>query len=550
VPGAGGDESELVRRVSELEQRMARLEQRFERTPAVPTPPSPHAAQVALIESAGVVPVVGRAVLAMAGAYVLRALTESHLLRPEAGVLGGILYGMFWLVWTARLPAARHAEIALYGVTSALVIGPLVWEATLRMRAISTWSAASVLLLFTGLGLILSSVRSLSAVAWTSILTGVAAAAALLIGSHDVLPFLLLLVLIAAAVEIAACLGRGFGGRWVAAAAANLAVLLVTYLVSHPRGLPESYVPISRSSVAAAQLALPGIYVSSTFFRTLVRRTTIETFEAAQIAAVFLLALGGGLRLGGMVPAIAALAGAGSAAFYAAGAFSKGRNSAVYRVLGFLLAAAGIGVALPAGQAALAWFALAIGFLWFGRTEWLWQGGAYLFCGLVASGGLARATAGLLGGTDAGSGAWPLLAPAAVSVACFFLAVRGGGSRSAVRTALAAAVCWLLAAAVAGALAASYHAVFGALASHAYCGAARTAVLAGAALLLAWAGSRWRGFDIRPLVYPLMALGAYRLLTIDLRQDDKAALVLSLLVYGGALILIPRLLRPVGTAPS
>ena len=40
-----------------------------------------------------------------------------------------------------------------------------------------------------------------------------------------------------------------------------------------------------------------------------------------------------------------------------------------------------------------------------------------------------------------------------------------------------------------------------------------------------------------------MLLGGYRLLTDDLHQDRKTALFLSLLLYGAALIALPRLRR-------
>ena len=49
----------------------------------------------------------GRALLGLAGAYLLRALTESGALPPQAGVAIGILYAILWLVWAARTPAAR-----------------------------------------------------------------------------------------------------------------------------------------------------------------------------------------------------------------------------------------------------------------------------------------------------------------------------------------------------------------------------------------------------------------------------------------------------------
>jgi hypothetical protein len=71
----------------------------------------------------------------------------------------------------------------------------------------------------------------------------------------------------------------------------------------------------------------------------------------------------------------------------------------------------------------------------------------------------------------------------------------------------------------------------------------RTFVLSAAALLLAWAGARWDRPEFGRLVYPVMVLGAYRIVVVDLHQDRTAALFLSLLLYGGALILLPKLIR-------
>ena len=83
--------------------------------------------------------------------------------------------------------------------------------------------------------------------------------------------------------------------------------------------------------------------------------------------------------------------------------------------------------------------------------------------------------------------------------------------------------------------------LFGESASHAYCATLRTAVLAGAALLLAWAGARWNRQELSRLIYPAMLLGAYRLIAIDLHQDRNPALFLSLLFYGAALMILPKL---------
>ena len=101
----------------------------------------------------------------------------------------------------------------------------------------------------------------------------------------------------------------------------------------------------------------------------------------------------------------------------------------------------------------------------------------------------------------------------------------------------------LVAGIAAGLLTSAYHLMFGAEATHAYCATLRTFVLSASALLLAWAGGRWDRQEFGRLVYPVMALGAYRMIGVDLHQDRTAALFLSLLLYGGALILLPKLIR-------
>jgi hypothetical protein len=550
-PGTPTDGPELLRRIGELEARITRLERRLEPA-AAGAPRAPEPAQLALIESVTAVPVLGRAVLAIAGAYMLRALTEAHILPPQAGVFAAIAYAVFWLVWAVRLPAGRRAETVVYSLTSALVLGPLLWEATLRLRALSTWNSAAVLLAFTCIGLLVSWRKNLLFVATISVLTAVLTGAVLLIGSRDVVPFLLLLVLIASAVEISACLDHWLNERWLAAAAADLVVLLATYLVSNSRGLPESYAPIPRWVALAAQLALPTIYLSSTLVRILLRGSLFTIFEVAQIAAAFTVAVGGGLRLGNswIVSIDAALCLGSAAACYAAGTALKGHNSRVLVTVGFVLVLAGLRLALPAGWAAAVASALALGCMLLRTTAFRWQSAGYLLFALGSSGALAQATEALLDAHDLTGSVLPLVGETAVALACFVLAARAGSGRRLNQTILAGAAFWLLAALGAAAIAALYHAVFGPLASHAYCAAGGTTALAGGAVLLAWIGSRWTAWNVMPLVYPAMALGAYRVLLVDLRQDSKMALVVSLLVYGTALLLLPGLMRPRQTPSS
>jgi hypothetical protein len=86
---------------------------------------------------------------------------------------------------------------------------------------------------------------------------------------------------------------------------------------------------------------------------------------------------------------------------------------------------------------------------------------------------------------------------------------------------------------------AGYHSAFGAAATHAYCAMMRTGTLAVTALALA-------RFGLVRLGYPAMLLGAWRLAMVDMHQEQKAALILSLLVYGAALMVMPRVGRAAG----
>jgi hypothetical protein len=71
----------------------------------------------------------------------------------------------------------------------------------------------------------------------------------------------------------------------------------------------------------------------------------------------------------------------------------------------------------------------------------------------------------------------------------------------------------------------------------------RTAVLMAMALVLGGAGIRWKRTELIWLVYAVMALGAYKLLTQDFPQEQRIPLVVSLLLYGSTLIVLPRVLR-------
>ncbi len=70
-----------------------------------------------------------------------------------------------------------------------------------------------------------------------------------------------------------------------------------------------------------------------------------------------------------------------------------------------------------------------------------------------------------------------------------------------------------------------------------------TVVLTGLALALAWVGTHWRKPELVWLLWGFMALGGYKLAIRDFINEHNLTLVVSLLCYGGALIVLPRMLR-------
>src|SRR5579872_7246806 len=107
-PGRGVDDfSDLIHQFEDLRQRVVLLEQRLGSIAPTPLPPetaSPH--PIAGFDlPPNLMPVLGRMLVAIAGAYVLRALTDWGVLPAAAGVAVGLIYSLLWLWLAARSPA-------------------------------------------------------------------------------------------------------------------------------------------------------------------------------------------------------------------------------------------------------------------------------------------------------------------------------------------------------------------------------------------------------------------------------------------------------------
>lgn len=557
-PGSGWED--LARQVADLQRRIVHLEERLGESPAA-AGPAQEAALLpeapSLAESTNALPVLGTALLGVAGAYLLRALTEYGTLPRPLGVAAGIAYAIIWLFLAARTPADRRLTVALYGLTSVLVLAPLLWETTVRFQAIRPWVAAAILTLFSAFGLGVSWRKNIASVAWITTLAGVATSLVLLAATHDVAPFTAALLAIAAIVEFSACWDHWLGERWVVALAANLSVLFVAYLVTREAGLPEGYAALSTITALAIQTALLAVYLGSTVVRTLLRGLDFTFFETAQTVLAFLISLGGAMRIVHGHPAAAAAIGAfaltgGVVCYIVAFAFlerraANSRNLYTYSTFALLLVLAGSRLLLSGWMLALVGSALALGCLWIGgrahRTTVRWHGAFYLLLTALAS-GLASASQAALFGAEARDASFDL--PALTCALAVFLAYAVILLEKAHDDAHWGdllpdlLVCALLVWSMAG-LAAVLLMALGSQFSAAVAATLRTFVLVALSALMLWAGRRWNRTEMVWMVPPLMVLGGYKLLAQDLQQGHTLSLFASLLLYGGALVVLPKI---------
>lgn len=546
------DVGDLLREIQDLERRVRKLEQRLSESSEPAAPLEAHEVGPAPLLPPNLLPMLGGALLAIAGAYVLRALTEARILSPAAGVTLGLAYGASWLFVAARLPGATRFPVGLFAVTSVAIIAPLVWEALTRWKVISAWTSAAVLTAYAFVGLALawrSGLRILGAIVSTA---ATLIAAVLLFGTYNLWPFTLVLLAVGAALEFEACCGRPSRPRWLTAAFADLAVILLTWVVSRKEGIPEGYVATSTQAAFSAQVLLFGIYVGSAAIRTLIQHHSFTFLETVQTTAALAIGIRGA----------AALVAGNAAGTLALGLFALGGGMACYVVsfvvvaqikwnfrvwasLGMLLILAGTFLLLPASGYWVLWCGCAVVCCWTAMVTRLptlgLHGAAYLLLSALASGAAAQPLSQWFG--TAGDSAWRPAALVVTSALVAWVAVLQSPAgetapwrKQASSFILAAVLTWTLAGAATRVLVRVWP---GNTVPAATLGTVVLTVLSAA---LAWCGKRWEKWELVWLVYGFMALGAWKLVVRDFEDAHSLTLVVSLLFYGGTLILLPRIL--------
>jgi hypothetical protein len=509
----------------------------------------------ALAAVIGTPALVGRSLLVLAGAFLLRALTEGGTLEPGTGVGLGVAYAAVWVVAAARA-AGRGGQTSagFHSVCSALIAFPLLFEASTAFGVLSSTAAAVALAATTAAGLVVASRAEMRVAAWVFALGGLVASSALAVAQPPGEAATAVIVgLGLASLWLADAHGWGVL-RWFTAFAAVIGVLRLVEMATAPSGLPDGFGQVHLPVVVILQTVLVVGFVGTSMARAVRGKSRLKAFDVVQSVAAWAVGWGGGVHLatvndadttGLFLFALACGVGAYVAAFGVVDR-RQGKNRAFFFLSSAGLVLVLVGLPGVAGTAsAPVWALLAVGVAAVGsrwdRVTLRVHSAVLLLVAWMERGLLVAAVKKLVGRGEAV--ATPevetvivvllTIITAAVVMVGRRLRTTGWAQRLPLTGLLgmsaigfAAIAVWL---AVAFAPAAAI--------------AVGTVTLAAVTVGFALLASRWQVIEAGWLVYPMLVLTGLQVVFHDLASGSTLALVFTLAAYGVALIISPRLIR-------
>ena len=508
---------------------------------------------------------IGRSFLVLAGAFLLRVLTERDVVAPVIGVTLGVAYAMTWIVMAA-LAARRgsRASSAFYAACSAVIAGPLLFEAATSFAVLSPVAAIVVLAVVTAAGLVVSVRWRLEASAGVFVVTCSATAVAVATARPPGETATAVVILLGIVVFWFGHDLRWTGLIWVTAFSADLAVLRLTTMACAAGELQTTVGTVHPTIVSSIQALLVFGYIGTSVFRALRGRIPTRVIDFVQTAAVCLVGWGGALRLAEVhersVGGLAFIALLSGAAAYA-GAFGvvdrrQGRNAA-FVFLSFL----GLGlvlVGLPGlagGTTAVLWSGLAVaaaaaGVRWdrvtlrihaavLAAASWIAGGMVSEVTGDLTNVGVVNTTSGM----ETVQIAVQTLGATAVII--IGRKRRAGGWMERLPMAI---LLFLSALAVAAAMVVAAREVL----TPGVAMGAGTVAMSLVTVGLAALAKRLEIPEAGWLVYPFLALTGLRMVVRDVFSGQTLVLVIALAAYGFALIASTKMvgLRPAKESPS
>ena len=504
----------------------------------------------------GIVPVFGKSVLALAGAYLLRAAAESGSVPRWLMLVAGIAYAGGWLVWAAKTERRNHFASVVYALTVAAILAPLLWEGTVRFGDLSAGTTVAVLVGYVVLSLALEWKEKAAAIPWIAVSVATVTVVALIVATHELSALTAGMLAIALTAEVVSWSGRWPAIRIVTGLGALTAVAVVGMVMTSGEGAPAGYRAMSAGEIAALCAGMAAVFGGSFVVRGFGLRMRWTVTEIAVDAAAVALGAwvsvratqGGAAEFWGVV----FLAMAGVCYWGALKRFSgetekaeRRWNRRVSANFAAALLLAGSWLLLTVNlQVVLLSVAAVVAVLVFTRTGYLSlgiHGTIYLLAAGAACGLFGYAGRTLAGTVPAWPG-WSFWVVAVAGLVSYIVGSRVAGNEWKAR------VLWVVPAAVVGFAAAAVVVagvvgLAGSGLSASRLSMVRTVVTCGMALGMAYGGSHWKRAELGWVAYGAIGLGALKLVLEDLRFGNAGTLVVSLLAYGAILVMLPRVMR-------
>ncbi len=554
---------QLVKRMDALEGRVEELERSTSpRRPraAVEARTPPGTLEAALIENnaltqtGSIFSALGKAMLGIAGAYLLRAAAEASIApRPLVAILG-IAYAILWLFIAARAPAEARLARAAYTANSAVILAPMLWELAIRFKVLPATAIAGALAAYEVTAFFLAWKPDREIVLRIGNAAVAALGLALAIATHETLPFLAVLILTAALCEYRSAAGMGRSLRMIVALSADAALWLLVYIYSSPQNTRGDYPAIGMVALLAPGALLFLLYASAITSKTIFKTQKIAVFETAQTTTAFLLAAVALIELGpassktilgAICLALAAAGYAGTLTLLSRNA--PWRNIAVFSTWSGALLLAGSFLSFKepwaAGWLCVAALVAVVAGARLKRVILEFHGTAFLCASAIAS-GLAEYLGHSLTGARLGAPGGMILLAMACAALCYLAA---GQDRSDAweRQALDLSLAAITAASLTALLVQGLTAIIAmemVPAAH-HLAFIRTLTLCAVSLALVFGGARLRRPELSQLGYAGIALVALKLIIEDLRHGHLEYIAASIFLFALTLIAAPRMGR-------
>jgi hypothetical protein len=465
-----------------------------------------------------------------------------------------IAYALGWLVWASRVKSGDWLAGTTYACTSALILAPMLWELTLRFNVLPATVTAAVVCGFVLAASVLAWKRDFAPVLWVANFTAVVIALTLAIASHQMVPFIVVLLVMVLIGEYAAGREHESGVRVLVALAADAAIWALLYIYSGPDSARADYPALGPVTLVAPGLGLFLIVGLSLIYRTVLKRKTIWIFESIETMIAFLLAAccvvyfgppASAMTLGIFCVVLSAAGYAGAFVFFDHA--KERRNYLVFAGWSAALLLAGSLLCLPQGWQPVWLSAAAIAATYAStrlqRLALELHGLVFLLSAAWVS-GLLNEVVDALAGMVPGAPGMSVGVVSAAAVLCY-AAIRPCQEKSWARQVLSIVfaalaivalasltvqgLAWLAALKV---IPGAHHVAF-----------IRTFTVCVAAIALAYSGAHWRRMELTRIGYAALVLLAVKLVLEDLRLGHLAFIAGSIFLFAITLIMVPRVAR-------